>query len=163
MSSHHRGFPRTIEKAPTQYVGVFPFSNLAVRAFASGHVRAARRSAFPEDRAEYASGDPFCAIHSAKLLQLALIEPDPAALAALIDPYLLGVALFEVGAAAGAFVVVRLALCFFSLGVELHPHLVNDLEILFGEVLVFVLARLLVDGHRLLASPYGKYTTLRAS
>src|SRR6476646_8489793 len=105
-------------------------------------------SAAAKQCAEYAARDAAGAIDASQLLQLTLVEPDPAAFRALVDTDVLCVLLFQVGAAAGAFVVVSLALHRLSLGVELHPHLVDYLEILFGEILVFVPTRLLVRWHR---------------
>jgi hypothetical protein len=102
----------------------------------------------PENRAEYSSGNSARLIDALQLLELTFIEPDPAALAALVDPDLLGVILFEIGAAPGTLVVMGFSLGLPALGVELEAHLVDYLEIALAEILFFVPARFLVDGHR---------------
>ncbi|MFL5611882.1 MAG: hypothetical protein ACJ78G_14360, partial [Gemmatimonadaceae bacterium] len=59
------------------------------------------------------------------------------------------VALRKVGAAPRTLVVMSFALGLYSLGVEFFSHLVDDLEILLGEILVLVAARFFVDWHSL--------------
>src|SRR2546423_10519268 len=49
---------------------------------------------------------------------------------------------------------MRLALSLSALGVELNAHLMNQLEIAFPEILIFVLARLFISRHECLNFPY---------
>jgi hypothetical protein len=114
-----------------------------------------------EEGAEHSAGDAARLIYATELVQFALIEPDSTALFAFVNLHLLGLPFLQVRAAAGAFIVMRCPLRLFALGVELHPHLVNYLEILLGEVFVFIPARLLVDRHWYLALPYLKIYTAR--
>ncbi|HEY3113946.1 MAG TPA: hypothetical protein VGJ62_09700, partial [Gemmatimonadaceae bacterium] len=53
----------------------------------------------------------------------------------------------EIATAARAFVVVGLSLRLPALGVQFYAHLMDDLEVLLGEILVLVPARFFIHRH----------------
>jgi hypothetical protein len=87
------------------------------------------------------------AIDASELLHLPFVEPDSTALGALVDFHLLGPLFFQIGAAARALIVVRLPPVTLSLRIELHPHLMDDLQVSLPEILVLVPARFFISGH----------------
>ena len=86
-------------------------------------------------------------VDATQLVDLTLVEPDPAALIAFVDLDVLGVILFEIGAATRALVVVGFSLGLPAFGVELDSHLVDYLEIALTEIFFFVPAGFLVGRH----------------
>ncbi|HZE08126.1 MAG TPA: hypothetical protein VE110_05140 [Gemmatimonadaceae bacterium] len=81
------------------------------------------------------------------MLEFSLVEPDPAALRALVDLHVLRVLLSQVGSAPRAFVVVRVSLDLSSLGIQPGAHFPDYLQVLPGEILILVFAGLLVGRH----------------
>jgi hypothetical protein len=115
-------------------------------------------SSLAKQRAEYATRHAAGPIDASQLIQLSFVEPDSTAFRAFVDAHVLRVLLVQVGAAAGAFVVVSLTLRRLPLRIQFHPHLVDNLEILFGEIFVFVPARLFIRRHVVLVLLLLDYT-----
>src|SRR5438552_9486895 len=101
----------------------------------------------PKQRAHHASGNSSGTVNPLQLVELALVEPQAAALRTSVDLHLLRMVLLEIATAARAFVVVGLPLRLPALGIQFYPHLMDDLEVLLGEILVLVLARFFVHRH----------------
>ncbi|HMG13771.1 MAG TPA: hypothetical protein VK571_11355 [Gemmatimonadaceae bacterium] len=104
-------------------------------------------SAAPEKGAEDASRRSARLVDALELVKLTLVEPDPAAVRTLVNLHVFRVMLLQVAPATRAFVEVGLAFRILALGVQLHAHFMNLLEVLFREILVLIPTRLFIHRH----------------
>src|SRR5687768_18154905 len=121
-----------------------------------------RSSTSPEQRAEYPTRDALATVYESQLLELASVEPYTFAARARIDLHVFRFSFHQACSVARTRELLRRR-AFFSLRVQLRPHLLDQIGVLAREILVFVSTRLLVYWHRFRCGICLKYSVARRS